>query len=547
MSNQNDAVLISWIAFNNDPYARQTGTREYRLVAGKPIPGPTLNLLFNDASTLCGVVKDVVLLYRQDSSGKEVERQTAEETTAEIRNRDPRIRIRTVCWHGDDPTDHKGIFNFIEEVMPALRQEFQGRELVIHVSPGTPSMHTIWVLMAETGFIPQPLRLVKSYRQGERKDGKIVLDVEIGIETFYKKYISEVPPQTDFTEQKILWDRRLFRSQQLIDLYNKAVRFAKLNVPILILGERGTGKTTLASWIRINSSFHSGKGEEWPAVACGQYTPETMRSELFGHAKGSFTDAKFAKEGLLSKANNDTLFLDEVGDVSNEVQRLLIKAVEEKRYYPLGENKPVESNFRLLTATNLSWDVLATRLDPDFLDRISTFILYFPPLRELKDDIPWIWEQVYDNASKRACLPHRKTTLGRQYHNRIVKHLQHHPLPGNLRTLYQVAYHFLAARSDTESRLFLDDCIDEAFAAIKGPVLAARTSDTAATEIARCFADRLLLDGVLQKSERIDCGLVESELRSYLAGEIRRIAKSRGVSVESICSVTERTIRNWLQ
>lgn len=546
MSFQNDAVLISWVAVNNDPFARIRDSREYRLVGGSPIPGPTLNLLFGDESTLRGMVKDVVLFYRQDSSGSAFEKQIAEETSAEIRNRDPKIRIRTVCWQGDDPTDHKGIFNFLEHTMPSLRQEFQGRELVIHVSPGTPSMHTIWVLMAETGFFPQPLRMVQSYRKGERKDGQVVSDVEIGIETFYKKFVTDAPHQLESADLKILWDRRLFQSPQLIALYDKAARYAKLNVPILILGERGTGKTTLASWIRLHSSFNAGKGSEWPAVACGQYTPETMRSELFGHAKGAFTDAKFAKEGLLSKANNDSLFLDEVGDVSNEVQRLLIKAIEEKRYYPLGDNKPVESNFRLLTATNLPWDILVTRLDPDFLDRISTFTLHFPPLRELADDIHWIWEQVYDNASKRAGLPHRMTTLGRQYHNRIVKHLQQHPLPGNLRTLYQVAYHFLAARSDTESRLCLDECIDEAFTAIKGQGMASTTTETAATGIARCFADKLPLDGVLEPSEKIDCGLVESEFRRYLAGEIRRIAKSRGVSVESICNVTERTIRNWL-
>lgn len=516
------------------------------MAVGERVPGPTLNLLFNPASPLCGAIKDVVLLYRQDSSGREAERQIAEETAAEIVKRDPRTRIRTICWHGDDPTDHKAIFNFLEKVMPALRQDFQNMDLVIHVSPGTPSMHTVWVLMAETGFIPQPFRLVKSYRQGERKDGRIVCDVEIGIETFYKKYVSEAPLDVEFAESRILWDRRLFRSRPLIDLYNKAARFAKLNVPILILGERGTGKTTLATWIRINSSFNAAKGGEWPAVACGQYTPETMRSELFGHAKGAFTDAKFGKEGLLSKANNDTLFLDEVGDVSSEVQRLLIKAIEEKRYYPLGENKPVESNFRLLTATNLSWDLLATRLDPDFLDRISTFILYFPPLRELKEDIPWIWEQVYDNASRRAGIPHRTIALGKQYHERIVKHLQQHPLPGNLRTLYQVAYHFLAARCDVESGLSLSECVVEALAAINGPTLTQGNTGTPA-RVARSFANREPLDECIESSKRLDCGEVEDELRRYMASEIRRIAKSRGVPVESICTVTERTIRNWLQ
>ncbi|TLM67379.1 MAG: sigma-54-dependent Fis family transcriptional regulator [Deltaproteobacteria bacterium] len=505
-----------------------------------------MNLLFSEGSPLRGTVKDVILLYRQDSSGRTEEKQTAEETIGEIRKRDSGIKARTLCWHSDDPTDHKSIFEFLEDQLPRLRQQYLNRELIIHVSPGTPSMHTIWVLMAETGFIAPPLRLVKSYRKGERPDGQVIGNVEIGIDTFYKKFVSTRPLQVETSEQQILWDRRLFRSAALIALYEKAARYAKLNVPILILGERGTGKTTLGSWIRLHSQFKNGKGAEWPAVACGQYTPETMRSELFGHAKGSFTDAKFKKEGLLSKANNDTLFLDEVGDVSKEVQRLLIKALEEKRYYPLGDNQPVESNFRLLTATNLPWDILESRLDRDFLDRISTFVLHFPALRDIPEDIPWLWEQVYENAAQRSGVPHRSRSIGKAQSNKIVRFLQQHPLPGNLRTLYQVAYHFLAARSDEETRLSPDQAIDEALSALDFSSSTQRQTEAIAPRVARCFADRQPLDLVLQSAGAIDCAQIEGEFRRYLAGEIRRIAKSRGVPVESLCDVTERTIRNWL-
>src|SRR5690606_8652085 len=110
-------------------------------------------------------------------------------------------------------------------------------------------------------------------------------------------------------------DPRQFRSTRLRALYDEARRAARLKVPVLLLGERGTGKTTLASWIRLRSPFRQeGLDRAWPAVPCGQYTSETMRAELFGYVQGAFTGAKKDHQGLLARANGDTLFLDEIGD-----------------------------------------------------------------------------------------------------------------------------------------------------------------------------------------------------------------------------------------
>lgn len=120
-------------------------------------------------------------------------------------------------------------------------------------------------------------------------------------------------------------------------------------MPVLIVGERGTGKTTLASWIRLHSPYRRQEQDtHWPAVACGQYSPETMRAELFGYRKAAFTGAVSDRNGLLDAAHRDTLFLDEIGDISRELQRLLIKALEEKRYFRLGDDQARQSNFRLI-------------------------------------------------------------------------------------------------------------------------------------------------------------------------------------------------------
>src|SRR5690606_8723891 len=140
-------------------------------------------------------------------------------------------------------------------------------------------------------------------------------------------------PRHVAASEQVLLDPRHFVSERLKRLYDRARRYAQLNVPVLILGERGTGKTTLASWIRSSSPFRDpSKDQSWPSVPCSQYSPETMRAELFGYVRGAFTDARTDTEGLLHVADGDTLFLDEIGDISRDLQRLLIRALEEKRF-----------------------------------------------------------------------------------------------------------------------------------------------------------------------------------------------------------------------
>ena len=188
-------VLISWVAINNDPFERQWPEGGYRLVDGKPVPGPTLTVLDDADSPYAGTIGDVVLLYRETRDA------------AHDRERLPELRLHHVPWRGSDPTDHRAIFEFLREEMPELRQRFPDRELIIHVSPGTPSMQTIWVLMAETGFVEPPFILVKSYRRTDRPGRPAVVPVELGIETFYKVYRAARPRQIASEEQGVVWER----------------------------------------------------------------------------------------------------------------------------------------------------------------------------------------------------------------------------------------------------------------------------------------------------------------------------------------------------
>lgn len=540
-----DRVLISWVAVNNDPYERDRNSGDYRRVNNSPIPGPTLTLLFDDDSPYAGGISDLVLFYRRSPEGKEGrESRAVNETLEVLKSRDARLRIHQEPWDGDDPTDHGKIFEFLREKLPEMRRKFADQELIIHVSPGTPSMQTVLILMGETGFIDVPFTLVKSYRKAERSGRPAVVPVRLGIESYYKAYRVARPSETSSEDAEVIWDPAKFRSEQMRKIFDEARRFARLNVPVLILGERGTGKTTLAGWIRSNSPYRVRERDaHWPAVACGQYTPETMRAELFGYKKGAYTGADKEYDGLLAKADKDTLFLDEVGDVSRDLQRLLIKAIEEKSYTRLGEDQKKTSKFRLISATNLSDKKLRERLDPDFFDRISYLTLRMPPLREIPEEIPWLWKGVFAEATRRAGCG--RMQLPDNAHGAIVNELSRHPLPGNMRDLLRVAYRTIAARSDRDAPLSLTDASEYGLAGLDVSQSDARTDDFPRS-VARAFADLSTLDALIPPGETIKTKDVERALKGYLAGEIRRIARKRGISSDTLCDVTDRALREWL-
>jgi len=536
-------VLLSWIAKRNDPYQE--------LKDGRRVPGPTLGLLFEEASPYRGQITDVVLFARdcdeQPLDGEHTERQILDYLTREIQERDPGIIVHRRLWDGEDPTDYEAIHAFLKAEVPRLREQFPGREWVIHISPGTPAMQTIWVLMVETGQIPGPVTMVKSYRPWERKVGKLAVPVRLNLETLFRTLPASRPAEVADEGEEIFWNPARFRSDRLKALYAQARRIAHLNVPVLILGERGTGKTTLASWIRLNSPFRKKQlDDHWPSLACGAYTAETMRSELLGHKKGAFTGADRDKPGLFKQADGDTLFLDEIGDISPDLQRLLIRAIEEKRFYPLGADRPEQSNFRLITATNRPLADLRRRLDDDFFDRIGQFVLRLPSLREIPEEIPWLWSAVLQEALRRAGARTLFVPLDEEDERWLVEQLQRHPLPGNIRDLFKVANQLIASRIAVDEAtpvLPPDEAIRHALKALEADLFPPPEVDLSRA-LAASYAKNLPLDSLLENLERVEIKDYIHRFSAYLADEVLRYAERHGRNVDEWTDYTRRRLQD---
>lgn len=537
-------LLLSWADLRTDPYASG-----FDGSVDRNAPGPTLTLLFDPESPYRSKVGRVVLFYRKPNGGpRPHEDYTAAEATRKEIERlsgKNRIQVDLVPWAGEDPTDHASIFEFLCEQVEEIGAARPGEHLLVHISPGTPPMQTVWVLMGEMGLIRPPFTVVKSLRRAYRNGRPAVVPVRLDIPTFYKAFQRARPRKVSAPEEMILLDPKNFQSPRLKKLYADAGRYARLNVPVLILGERGTGKTTLASWIRSNSPFQDpDKDASWPSVPCSQYSADTMRAELFGYVKGAFTDAHKDTEGLLHAADGDTLFLDEIGDISRDLQRMLIRALEEKRFTRVGARAAEKSDFRLVTATNLPWEEIRDRLDPDFLDRISVLILEVPALREVREDLPWLWRHIYGQSLRRARVAPEDLDLTPNDHDRIVECLRTHRLPGNLRDLFRVGYELIAASLDPA--FAQGDPVD--FALTQG-LSRRRESELSPSlrTIAAAFASGETLDHLADSGEPIPTRVLERSLKRYLAEELRRIAQRRGLKPEDLCDVTDRTLQLWVK
>lgn len=329
------------------------------------------------------------------------------------------------------PTHFSDIYQSAITVLESLESDDKGCHWTFHVSPGTPAMAAVWVLLAKTKY---PAELIESSRQEGVKTISLPFEIaadfipsrDIESDDAIQRLTQGLPPEVpEFSEI-------IHRCQAMKTLIAQARRVAVENVPLLIQGESGTGKELFARAIHASSPR---KGQPFVEVNCGAVPAELVESEFFGHKKGSFTGAVDSKIGYLESANGGTLFLDEIGELPLPAQVKLLRAIQEKKVTRVGETKAKSVDFRVIAATNriLLDEVTEERFREDLFHRLAVGVLNLPPLRQRPTDLNLLIDHFLDRINSDRVdaegWEHKKISAGAR------NLLNQHPWPGNIREL----------------------------------------------------------------------------------------------------------------
>jgi DNA-binding NtrC family response regulator len=232
------------------------------------------------------------------------------------------------------------------------------------------------------------------------------------------------------------------KSRILSNVLEKAEAFAPVPRPLVIRGERGTGKELLAHFIHEKSAFARGP---FVAVNCAVFNDELLASELFGHEKGAFTGATSQRSGCLEKARGGSLFFDEVGNMSLRFQENLLRVIETRKFERLGGRTPLATDARFIFATNADLENMMHKGEfrKDLYDRIAFETLTLPSLRQRREDIPLLVAHFSSMLARE--IPNFEP---RRFSAEAVRQMMHYYWPGNIRELKNVVERLLLQPGD---------------------------------------------------------------------------------------------------
>ena len=330
------------------------------------------------------------------------------------------------------PTRFSEIYEAASRVATDIRSR-HGKDvsLTFHLSPGTPAMAAVWIILAKTRF---PAELIESSLKEGVKTTSIPFDISA-------EFIPDLLLRQDSRLERLAeglpphapeFAHLVHRSGSMKRVILKARHVAPRSVAVLIEGETGTGKELLARAIHQASPRCD---KPFIPVNCGAIPNELLESELFGYEKGAFTGADRQKKGYFEAADGGTLFLDEIGELPGPAQVKLLRAIQEKEITRIGSTRPTPFDTRIIAATHrdLLCEIAEGRFREDLFYRIAVAVLKIPPLRDRTGDvgliIDFLLDQIYTESGEEPGLIRKKFSSGAK--NLMLQYAW----PGNVREL----------------------------------------------------------------------------------------------------------------
>lgn len=289
-----------------------------------------------------------------------------------------------------DPWDFQEVYSALYDFAQSYAFDTEAEEYLVNITTGTHVAQICWFLLTEARYLPGRLLQLSppKFREagGDVVGGYSIVDLDLsrydGIASRFRKEAEEA---TTFLKAGIVTRNPAF-NRMIDDIERVAIRS---KAPFLLTGPTGAGKSQLARRIYELKKARRQISGPFVEVNCATLRGDQAMSALFGHTKGAFTGAQGGRAGLLKSADGGVLFMDEIGELGADEQAMILRAIEDKRFLPVGADKDAHSDFQLIAGTNrdLTFDVRQGKFREDLLARLNLWTFELPSLRERREDI----------------------------------------------------------------------------------------------------------------------------------------------------------------
>ena len=313
----------------------------------------------------------------------------AERVQLDIQSVSPETEVRRVEIELRDPWDFEEVYTALLDYARAYPFDTEAEDYLIHITTGTHVAQICWFLLAEARYLPARLVQTSPPRKKDVANSVgsyEVIDLDLSrYDKIARRFQREQADTVSFLKSGIATRNAGFN--RMIEQIERVA--GRTRAPILLVGPTGAGKSFLARRVYELKHQRQRLGGRFVEVNCATLRGDGAMSDLFGHVRGAFTGAQSERAGLLRAADGGLLFLDEIGELGLDEQAMLLKAIEEKRFFPFGGDKEVGSDFQLIAGTNRDLRQWAAegRFREDLLARINLWTFELPCLAERPEDI----------------------------------------------------------------------------------------------------------------------------------------------------------------